>query len=292
MSTPLIGSSDILSTIERILPDLGPSLQRVASFILAHSNTLRTCSLEELAQASGTSKASVVRFCQALGFSGFRDLQRTLQEQHRWTDMVSEAPAPPWPGDDSAASHPPSTLDYLSASVQGTGRLLHGPSLELVARRIANARRVIWYGLGDSGFLGLSADHRCMINGLNTRAITSSRDVMNLAKQLMQDDVVVCISRSGRLPNLVEAIRHLKSTTDAHLVAITGDPGAPLVQTVNVALISASIDLYVDEQRTTLQTAQMAVLDALIARVLQLRFPKVHFSGVPKKVTNNGEAKR
>lgn len=287
MSTPLL-SNDILATLERILPDLGPSLRSVASFMLANTSTLGTISLEQLAKASGASKASVVRLCQALGFTGFRELQRAFQgPSYGLQSMVREARSD-WPHGNSAPSEPSSTLSALVASVQGTQRLLHTPSIDLVARWIVHAERVMWYGLGDSGFLALSADHRCMINGFNSRALTASRDVLNVAKQLESDDVLICISRSGRLPTFMEAVRHVRSTTRAHVVAITGDPGSPLAQVVDVALISAPIDLYAEEQRTTLQTAQMAVLDTLIARVLQLRFSAVQMHGVPQSLPPNG----
>lgn len=281
---------DILSTLERIKPDLAPSLQSVAAYMLTYGDKLGNVSLDELAKASGTSKASVVRLCQALGFSGFRELQRAFGASALEQAAVVRETKAAWPAEQGTTVDPASTLGALVASVQGTQRLLQPTAVDVVARRIVRAARVAWYGLGDSGFLALSADHRCMINGLNSRALTASRDVTALAPQLTQDDVLICISRSGRLPNLVQAMRQAKASTQAYLAAITGDPGAPLVQLVDVALISAPIDIYAADQRTTLQTAQMAVLDTLIVRVLELRHKEVQLHGVPPAPPVNEEA--
>ena len=283
---------DILSTIERIRADLGPSLQRVAAYVLDNAHRIGSMSLGEVAGAAGTSKASVVRLCQALGFSGFRELQRAFAPGALEQDAVVREAKAAWGGGSPLPSGPSATLAALVASVQGTQRLLPASAVDVGARRIVRASRIVWYGAGDSGFLALSADHRCMINGLNSRAVTSSRDVRALAPQLTKDDVLICISRSGRLPYLVQAVRTVKTESDGYLAAITGDPGAPLAQVVDLALVSAPVDIHAQGKRTTLQTAQMAVLDTLIARVLELHYGQVELHGVPPAGPVNGDDSR
>ena len=54
------------------------------------------------------------------------------------------------------------------------------------------------FGVGDSAFLARSGDHRAMINGPRSKAVEAANAFKGIVKHLGDDDVVICISRSGR----------------------------------------------------------------------------------------------
>ncbi len=275
-----VATRDLLSLTQRVARDLPPSLARVAEFVLADPRVLATMSVTELAAANKVSKPSIVRFCQALGFSGLRPLKQAIMAEQIAAGMQSGAEAR-----DHAtplAEEAPATalLGHLTEALVETGRRQNADILMSAARSITRAQLVAWYGIGDSGFLALSGHHRSQINGINSVASYMNEELLAIARRLTPGDVVVCISRSGRHAKVNDTMRNLKERYAVHTIAITGDPGSLLARQVDYPLISSPIDIYVGDQRTTMQSAQMMVLDALLGTVLQLRSSEVSMTGI------------
>ena len=68
----------IQSTIHSLLPSLAPAARRVAEVIVADPGVVLGLTISELAAMCDTSEPSVVRFCRAIGFSGYVQLRLAL----------------------------------------------------------------------------------------------------------------------------------------------------------------------------------------------------------------------
>ncbi|MDN6836871.1 MAG: hypothetical protein L0L86_12140 [Lactococcus lactis] len=53
----------------------------IMNFIIDHFTTVSQLSIHELAERLYTSDATIVRFCQKAGFSGFNELKYTIKSQ-------------------------------------------------------------------------------------------------------------------------------------------------------------------------------------------------------------------
>src|SRR5947207_12542873 len=65
----------VLARVRELLPEFTGALQRVAEQVLADPAGAARATIVELAERSGTSPATVTRFCRALGFDGYADLR-------------------------------------------------------------------------------------------------------------------------------------------------------------------------------------------------------------------------
>lgn len=299
--------TDLSNLIERVIPDLPPSLTAVALYALEHGNNLALQSVDDIAAACKVSKASVVRFCHALGYDGWRTLKQSLITDRLSsgsranvgsgktgnTCTVREANPSygaftnlPISAECDTEIQLQAVLHAVAESVLTGGRLTGKRVFADAAQSIARASLVVWYGVGDSSYLASSGYHRCQINRMNSKASHIPEDIQTLARQFTNNDVLVCVSRAGRISSIVNPVRIVRNSSPATIVAITGDPGSPLAQLAHYTLVSAPIDLYVQEQRTTLQTAQMSMIDALITAVLQMRHGRLR----PIGAGNNGVA--
>src|SRR5690606_9221575 len=74
----------MLSVISDALPRLKGTTQKIAEYILNHPQETINLTITELGERVGVSEASVVRFAQTLGYSGFHALKIRLAE-----DIVS-----------------------------------------------------------------------------------------------------------------------------------------------------------------------------------------------------------
>jgi RpiR family carbohydrate utilization transcriptional regulator len=278
-----VDATDLRTLIERISADLSPALLAVADYVLDQGPNLVFRSVDEIAMASHVSKATVVRFSRALGYDGLRSFKQALISD-RLSSETSRNPQ----AELGATSEQKRAIDLddgaevlqaLANSLVATGRTLNAATFEQVVCLMAKARQLVWYGTGDSGYLAMSGHHRCQINGLNSKASYYPEDMRSAARQLSVDDVVICISRSGRTTSMLAPIRAVKTQSPSSLVVITGDPGSPLAHLADFTLVSASIDLYVGQQRTTLQTTQMSIVDALTSALLAKRFDTIRSTG-------------
>jgi RpiR family carbohydrate utilization transcriptional regulator len=259
--------------------DLSPSLAVVASYVLANSDKVALLSVDEISLACNVSKATVVRFCRALGYDGLRSLKQSLiadQMRMSYQPNVRKVSAQI---NSETAHNSRVTLEAIANSLISTARLIDSKAFEAVVKLMARAELIMWYGVGDSGFLALSGNHRCQINGLNSKATYYPEDMKAFARQSGPADVLVCISRSGRTPSMLAPVRYFEANSPAKIVVITGDPGSPITKVADFTLVSAPIDLYVAEQRTSLQAVQMSVIDSLIAGLLFTRFGEVRCTG-------------
>src|SRR5450755_1161607 len=68
----------ILVTIRSLLPNLAPVERRVAQAVLDDPGGAARQSISELSRCCGTSATTVVRFCRAVGLSGYPELRLAL----------------------------------------------------------------------------------------------------------------------------------------------------------------------------------------------------------------------
>lgn len=272
-------STDLSNLIERVIADLPPSLYSVAKYALAQGHNLAVLSVDDIAAECQVSKATVVRFCRALGFDGLRSFKQSIITGRIKAAESSATQATKLQQRSGSVLNPQTMLQAVADSVLAGIRLTDPKMFAAAARQVAGSSLVVWYGVGDSSNLAASGHHRCQINRFNSRAIHIPEDLQAVAHQLTAADALICISRSGRTSSIVNPLRVVRSTSAVPIISVIGDPGSPLAQMSDYNLVSAPVDVYVDQQRTTMQTAQMSMIDALISAVLQLRYQILRCTG-------------
>lgn len=118
--------------VQEQMDQLSPSEQKLARFVLEHSDEVPFLSSVELAGRTGLSSASVSRFAQRLGYEGYPHLQREIRAHLR------SVFAP-------RVKHQAGLLDQFWQTEMGNLELLrHIPehTLQQVARDLAKAKKV------------------------------------------------------------------------------------------------------------------------------------------------------
>ena len=71
-------SVGVLENIRHAFPGFSVTNKRIASYVLEHSDEVIELSVTALADICGVGEATIIRFCQGLGFKGFQDLKLSL----------------------------------------------------------------------------------------------------------------------------------------------------------------------------------------------------------------------
>src|SRR6201992_2539213 len=144
----------VLRTIRSLLPNLAPVERRVAQAVLDDPGGAARQSISELSRSCGTSATTVVRFCRAVGLSGYPELRLALAGAVVTGDAPALASQDISPGDDVGLIA--KKIAYAdAAAVTDTANHLDPVAVLNVVNALATAHRIAIYGVGASGYARL-----------------------------------------------------------------------------------------------------------------------------------------
>jgi DNA-binding MurR/RpiR family transcriptional regulator len=268
----------VLARVRSRLPEFTGALQRVAELVLADPAAAARATIVELAERSGTSPATVTRFCRALGFEGYSDLRLGIAgETGRaarsagWTIDIGREIQPTDPLD--------RVLDQIMAAdtraMHDTGALLDLKEVERAADAIAGGGRVDIYGEGGSALVGGEIQFSLHRIGVAAWSWSDVHNGLASAAQLRTGDVALGISHSGQTQETIELLAEAGSH-GATTVALTSFPRSPLAELADIVLLTATQATTFRPDALSARHPQLVVLDLLYIAVAQRTHERAH----------------
>jgi DNA-binding MurR/RpiR family transcriptional regulator len=264
----------IQSSIENSAGQFTPTLQRVAAAILANPSIVLDQTISELATSCQTSVASVVRFCRALGLSGYAQLRMSLA-----TELGREAAQFGLGMTLGAEIAKSDTLQDMASKVatlemmaiEQTVSSLDFEALERVVAAIDRAQRILLFGVGASHFVAQDLHHKLFRIGRNAFVMADSHAAWSAALLAPQPTVAIGFSHSG---TTMDTVRYLEIArqSGALTVAITGSPSSPLAEVAEERLISHARESQLRAGAMVSRIAQLSIIDCLFMGVAQQRY--------------------
>ena len=190
---------NLIHKVEEITMEYGGGARHsIGTFILEKKSALTRYSLQEIADATYTSKAAVVRFAKALGFSGWKEFlkafweEQSYQEQH-YTDIDANYP---FDADSSRQDIINQLCSLQVESLLDTADLLDGAPLAECAELLLRSRRIAMFGLNPNLTLAELFQRKMLSIGRQVE-LPSMGDSGLLAHSLTAEDCAVIISYSG-----------------------------------------------------------------------------------------------
>jgi RpiR family carbohydrate utilization transcriptional regulator len=254
---------EVIATIQSLLPSLQPTEQAVASVLLARSAEIVELSSQQVAELAGASRATVVRTCQSLGFSGYQQL-RVLLARDAGYSQVEPQNAP-----DGAAGIIDETFRRVAASVTTMVALLDGDAVERAVDTLASARRVVVVGNGLSAPLALDAAARFTSIGRAAEAPLDAIGQQITARLLEPADALLVISGSGSNASTLR-VADAAAAAGAAVIAVTAFARSPLTQIASISLVVTMPDLTFREEITLASRLPQAILvEGIVAALTQ-----------------------
>ncbi len=256
--------------IRSVMPRLPEASLKVARQVLDDSAAVMTSSIAELAKLCGTSQASVTRFCQALGLSGYPELRlRLAAESGRAPELSWELDLGVDIGPDDSTTHIATVLASTDIrAIQRTLELLEAADLEPAASAIVAARRVNIYGAGGSALVAQELQFRLSRLGLAVWSHVESHAALMAAALMRPGDVFFAVSRSGRTTEAIEALAEAKDR-GAMTIALTSFPNSPLGVAADIVLTTPVEDTSVRHGSLAARYAQLLMIDCVYTAVAQ-----------------------
>lgn len=182
----------------------------LAKFILDHKEDIYELGINELAKKSLSSKSSVLRFAQKLGFSGYTEMRNFM----KWENQLSENPI--------------TQEDFgkiVISNVEQTINQLNQMDLSKICDVIANSSNVYITGTGLMQ-QSLAQEMQRMFLGLGKNMQILPMDISTNIYQLVterisEEDLLIVFSGSGKNPTLKEALS-IPLIKNVNILAVTG----------------------------------------------------------------------
>lgn len=196
--------------------------KEVARYVLENLERIPGMSSKELAEASFTSKATVVRLSQKLGLAGYLDFKLKLVEEINQKNRLSQMlEGEPITGK-SSYSDIIHTLPVLyDKAVTNTRLALDKNAVNRINQVLQRAECVDFYGTGISYILAQSAVFKFATLGLECSAYESI-NAHYLAARKNKKTVAFLISFTGANRTVIRIAKYLREATGNYVVGLAG----------------------------------------------------------------------
>ncbi|NMF55478.1 MurR/RpiR family transcriptional regulator [Collinsella sp. KGMB02528] len=207
--------------------------QRIVDYILDHREEAPTMTAAQLARRSGTSEATISRFCKHLGFDNYRSFQfslgRDLTLKHDGLDLDGEISL------DNVEDSLKSILATKMGELEATLRGINGACVRNVVKRLAGANVIQIAAVGNTNSVALDATFKFSQLGLRCTTHEVNEIAVGFALTMQPKDALLVISNSGRSQRLMRVAQAAKNR-GACVIAITGDEQSPLARLASYVL--------------------------------------------------------
>ncbi len=201
--------------------------ERIVDYILAHRKDAPSMTAAQLARKSGTSEATISRFCKHLGFDNYRSFQfslgRDLSHNRGGIDPNAEISLE----NVEASLH--NILATKTGELEATLRGLDAQTVRAVVDLVAHANSIIVAAVGNTNSVALDATFKFSQLGLRCMTHEVSEIGTGYALTMQPGDLLLVISNSGRSQRLVRIVEAARSR-GAAVVTITSDEQSPLAR--------------------------------------------------------------
>ncbi len=258
---------DILRVIEENMDGFSKGQRQIARYLLAHYDKAAYMTAAKLGSEVSVSESTVVRFVMELGYAGYPEFQKALQELIR-TKLTSTQRV-------DITNHLIGEGDVLEkvlqANMDNIRHTLDGISrsdFRDAVNAIVGARNIYIIGVRSSAtladFLGYSL--QMIFDNVRLVDATASNEIFQQMIAIKEGDVLIAISFPRYSQRVIKAVEFARRA-GADVVALTDSPESPIAPAAAQLLIAQSdMASYVDSL-----VAPLSIINAIIVAVSRTR---------------------
>ena len=256
-------NSQITGRIKRKMSTFSKGQKRIAEYILEHYDKVAFMTAAKLGATVGVSESTVVRFATEIGYAGYPELQKAVQEmiRNKMTSLQRLEMAANLHDSDSVLDTILSNdMDIIRQTMEETCH----HSFYRAAEAIAQAKKVYIIGARSSQALAtfLAYYLNFIVENLVLINVTSEEEIFEQMIRIDSQDAIIGISFPRYSTKAIKAL-DFASSRGAKVVAITDSAVSPLAESADYLLLARSdMASFVD----TL-VAPLSLINALIVAI-------------------------
>lgn len=271
--TSSVQFSDLLGEISNQIPSFHASEIAIAEAVLHDPITVGQMNISQIAERSGTSVASVVRFCKTLGFKGYPEFRMALIGQ---LSRQSNIGYPPELDNgitlqDSAEEVIRKVAQSDAMAIQTTAERLDVQIFKKTVNAWNTAQTIGIVGFASSSYVAMDLQLKLNRLGKNAIAWSDFHTALTSISVLKSGDVVVAISHSGTTVDIIEVMTEFKKR-GIQIILITNALRSPATAIADLTLFTSARETLFRSGATASRIAQLTVVDCLCISLAQLNW--------------------
>ncbi|SEI57165.1 transcriptional regulator, RpiR family [Paraburkholderia diazotrophica] len=253
---------DIVARIAECAPELRSAERKVAALILDDLTSASRASIGALAERAEVSVATVTRFAKAVGCRDVRELKLRLAQAAAVGQRFLQPGAQP----DTPEPLATRVFDELQTALAHNHHLLCQAPIAQAAAALREARMIYVFGMG-GGSTALADEMRFRLVRLGRPVATYQDGLLQrmVASTVSRDTVVIALSTTGRVPEMVDSCRIARSY-GATLVTVTA-PASPLAKLADWLIPIVAFETDFIYKPSSSRYAMMMALDVLVTEL-------------------------
>lgn len=251
----------ILSKIENHMERFTQAEKKIAIYIMEHAEIVPNLTTKDISKNTGSSEASVVRFCKTIGIGSFKAFKLALVRDLTVAEMNIN--------DFSVMEKKDTPYDLFNkvtyvnkAAIETTVSTLDKRELEKASEVIVKAKKVLFYGVGGSAVSAIDGAYKFTKIGYFSMMSPDFHMMITLVGHLEEGDVFVAISHSGQTKDVLELARFAKKK-GATILAITKLGKSPLFKEADIKLCTPDMEQDNRIGSIASRMAQLNIIDSL-----------------------------
>lgn len=250
----------LIASLRSVAGSMTPALAKVAEAVLAQPQATLYQSITELAEASGSSEASVMRFCREQGYTGFQDFKLALAKE-----LASEER-------DNGAAEPADDIQRLVETaviaLRETEQLIVREDVAKAAEKLLAAQAIECFGVAASAVTAQYLAYKMSRVGIHSRAIADAHLATMAAGTATRGTAHVIISSSGSTVDSVGVAKRARSQ-GAFVLGISNRSKSPLAAVCDLTLIASWPETPLTGGAFPSKISQLLIVDALMAEMMR-----------------------
>ncbi|MFC4304552.1 MurR/RpiR family transcriptional regulator [Cohnella boryungensis] len=284
----------ILNALQEKWDSLHQKERALADFLLQHPQEAAQMTITELAARSGSSPATISRFCKTFHSNNFPDFKRKLA-----TELVQQTSTPNQYQDIVAGNPLHEIVSGITAnhlrSITDTTQVLDLAQLRLAIEALHQASRIDLYGSATSGIVAQDFFQKLVRIGKAAAAFSDHHLQLTSSASLTPQDVAVGISYSGETPETIDALRSA-AERGATTLSITRFGTNTLAEQASIKLFTSSAEVGMRRGDMASRMATLHVVDILFTGLVSEHFehyvPRLEHSFQTVKRYTTGKEER
>ena len=254
---------DVLLAIEDNADGFSKGQKKIATYILENYDKAAFMTASKLARLADVSESTVVRFAADLGYAGYPEMRRALQDmvRSRLTSVQRIRVA------QDIIDHRDILTYVLSSDIDNIRHTMEntdGDDMQRAVDAIVSAKNIFILGLRASSFLASFMGFYFNLLFSNSRVLGDNQagEVFEQIVRLSGEDILIAISFPRYSKRTIRAMEYAREV-GAKIVAITDSLSSPLVEPGDITLCARS------DMVSFLDTlvAPLSLINALIVAV-------------------------
>jgi len=259
----------ILKVLGAKLESMTPADQQIARFIIDHPEQMLTLSSQGLADVTGRSQSSVVKFSQKLGYGGYQQLKLAVNKAKA---LEWQAPGGIIHGSiDSSDSYMTILQKLIGSKLLSMRETTAANSEQTIDRSLealAGARKIQLAGVGASSLVARDFSYKLLKIGRTVLIDSDTHIQVANASGLGPADTLLALSHSGRSLETLR-IAEVAKQRGATVISVTGLQPNPLLDLADIHLFTVADEERVRSSAITSRDAQLMLMDMMFILLLR-----------------------